>query len=256
MALTRYRLTAAIGAVLLSSAVQAKIDQLPASLQTIADQGVTFVGTFEAPGNLTGYVGEYQGQGLAVYTTADGQHALVGTLIDSSGRDMGADHIRRLIDEPRYGEAWNTLQDEANWFIEGDANAPNIVYTFTDPFCPYCQRMHEMMRPYIESGEVQLRHIMVGIIREASPAIAATIIGSDNPMEQLLEHMQTFADGGITMQGTAMRAGQSALRTNHEIMRSLNLSATPASFYKDKEGVVRLLEGAPQQEQIRDILVN
>lgn len=259
MAMNRHFLSSlvlALSAPLMLAACGANAeDDLPPPVQIIADQGVDFVGTFDAPGGLTGYVGEYQGQGLTVYVTADGEHAVAGNMLNSYGQDIGAQHIRRLIEEPRYGEAWGTVE-EANWFIEGDENAPNIFYTFTDPFCPYCQRMHEAMRPYVESGRAQIRHIMVGIIREASPTIAATILGSDDPMEQLLEHMNTISDGGILMQGLAMRKGQPTLRENHETMRELNLSATPATFYKDHNGVVQLIQGAPSQQLIEQMLVN
>lgn len=249
-------LVMALSAPLMLAACGAKAeDELPAPVQMIADQGVSFVGNFDAPGGLTGYVGEYQGQGVAVYLTPDGEHAVVGNMLNSEGQDIAAEHIRRLIDEPRYGEAWGTIE-EANWFIEGDENAPNIVYTFTDPFCPYCRRMHEAMKPYVDAGQIQVRHIMVGIIREASPAIAATIIGSDNPMEKLLEHMDTIDDGGIVMQGTAMRSGQRALREHHDMMRGLNLSATPVTFYKDRNGVVQQVQGAPQPQQIEQMIVN
>lgn len=259
MAMNRHFLSSllmALSAPLMLTACGAKAeDDLPAPVQTIANQGVNFVGTFDAPGGLTGYVGEYQGQGLTVYLTEDGEHALVGNMLDTNGQDIGMQHIRRLIEEPRYGEAWDLIE-QAEWFIEGSEDAPNVVYTFTDPFCPFCRRMHESMKPYVDNGQVQVRHIMVGIIREASPAIASTIIGSDDPMAQLLEHMDTIDDGGIVMQGTAMRSGQRALRQHHEIMRELNLSATPATFYKDGNGVVQLVQGAPRPEQIQQMLVN
>lgn len=229
---------------------------LPAALRPIASQGVNFIGTFEAPGNLTGYVGEYQGQGLAVYVTEDGEHAVVGNMINAQGADIGAQHVRRLVDEPRYGEAWELLEQSA-WFIEGDENAPNVVYTFTDPFCPFCRRMHEALKPYVAEGRLQVRHIMVGIIREASPTIAASILGADQPIDKFLEHMRTYDDGGIIMDGVAMRAGQADLRQNQAIMRELNLSATPATFFKDANGVVQLIQGAPQDAAtIEQMLAN
>lgn len=252
-----------VGATLMLAGTTAAIAQaalsdsdLPNALRPIASQGVQFVDTFEAPGGLTGYVGEYQGQGLVVYVTADGEYALVGNMLNNQGMDIGSEHVRRIIDEPRYGEAWGALE-EANWFIEGDENAPNIIYTFTDPFCPYCRRLHESLKPYVDDGRIQVRHLMVGIIREASPAIASTIIGSDDPYETFLEHMQTYDDGGIMMNGTDMRRGQNLMRENQTIMRDLNLSATPATFYKDRDGVVQLIQGAPRNAAaIEQMLVN
>src|SRR5690554_4064102 len=127
MAMNRHfvsSLVLALSAPLMLAACGAKAeDDLPPPVQIIADQGVDFVGTFDAPGGLTGYVGEYQGQGLTVYVTADGEHAVAGNMLDSYGRDIGVQHIRRLIEMPRFGEYWGTFE-EANWFIDGDENAP------------------------------------------------------------------------------------------------------------------------------------
>lgn len=230
---------------------QATDSPLPAPVQLIEQQGVTIVGTFEGPDDITGYVGEYQGQGLTLYVTADGENAFIGTWLDAEGNDRGAEHIRRLVEAPRYANAWESLE-QADWVAEGDADT--IIYTFTDPFCPHCRRMHESLHSYVESGQIQVRHIMVGIIREASPAIAATILGSEDPTAALLEHMERIEDGGIDMNGQAMRAGQSSLRQHHEIMRSLNLSSTPVTFYKDSNDVVQMIQGAPGVYHIEAML--
>ncbi|RUO28975.1 thiol:disulfide interchange protein DsbG [Aliidiomarina sedimenti] len=254
MAVNHPRIILTLAASLLISACGANAsDELPPPIQNVANQGVEIKGSFEGPDGMTGYVGEFQGQGLAIYATADGQNAFVGTWIDSDGRDMGAAHIRRLIDEPRYADAWVELE-QANWIQEGSDDAEHTLYTFTDPFCPYCRQMHESMKPYIESGQVQLRHIMVGIIREASPSIAATILGSDDPAAALSEHMSTFDDGGILMQGSALRQGNPILQQNHSLMRSLNLSSTPATFFKDQNDVVQMVQGAPNEQAIEAML--
>ncbi|RUO25544.1 thiol:disulfide interchange protein DsbG [Aliidiomarina minuta] len=231
-------------------------EDLPAPLQNITSQGVNIIGSFAAPGSLTGYVGEYQGQGLTLYTTADGQYAIIGNMIDSNGNNIGASHMRRLIDEPRYSDAWETLQADTHWIVDGDEDAPNVVYTFTDPFCPFCKRMHDSMRPYVESGQVQVRHIMVGIIRENSPAVAATILGSDDPTALLIKQMDTLNAGGVSIQQAAMSFGESAIDDNYAVMTKLNLRATPATFYRDQEGTVRLIQGAPREGQIREMIIS
>lgn len=254
IAVTSAKATPAVATALQSSNIPES--ELPKALNPLASQGVSFVGTFGAPGELTGYVGSYQGQGLVVYVTPDGEHAIVGNMIDEQGRDIGASYIQRMHDAPRQSQAWEKVEG-ANWFIEGDENAPNVLYTFTDPFCPYCRRLHESVKPYVEEGRLQVRHIMVGIIREASPAIASSILGSEDPYQMFLEHMNTFDDGGIVMDGNAMRRAQSDLRENQAIMREMGLSSTPVSYYKDSDGNVQMLQGAPRsREQIEQMLVN
>ncbi len=53
---------------------------------------------------------------------------------------------------------------------DGKDNAPKIIYMFSDPNCPYCNRFWQLARPWVDSGKVQIRHIMVGILSHDSPA--------------------------------------------------------------------------------------
>ena len=63
-------------------------------------------------------------------------------------------------------------------FWTGKKEAPVIVYVFADPFCPYCKQFWQQARPWVESGKVQLRTLLVGVIKPESPATAAAIPGN------------------------------------------------------------------------------
>lgn len=76
-------------------------------------------------------------------------------------------------------QVWAQLES-ATWVLDGKADAPRIVYTFSDANCPYCNHFWEAARPWVNSGKVQLRHLLVGIIREDSPAKAAAILGASD----------------------------------------------------------------------------
>jgi len=71
---------------------------------------------------------------------------------------------------------------------DGDVKAPRIVYLFSDPNCPYCNMFWEQARPWVKAGKVQLRHIMVGIIREDSPGKSAALFAAKDPQKALEEH--------------------------------------------------------------------
>lgn len=60
-------------------------DELPAAIKAVEGRGAKVVGSFDAPGGLKGYAARYNGQGLALYLTADGEHVLIGTLLDAKG---------------------------------------------------------------------------------------------------------------------------------------------------------------------------
>lgn len=59
--------------------------------------------------------------------------------------------------------------EKASWILDGKKDAPVIVYVFADPFCPYCKQFWQQARPWVESGNVQLRTLLVGVIKPESP---------------------------------------------------------------------------------------
>lgn len=61
---------------------------LPQAIQAIEDRGAEIVGQFSAPGGLQGYAARYNGEGLGLYLTADGQHVLIGSLLNAAGEDL------------------------------------------------------------------------------------------------------------------------------------------------------------------------
>ncbi len=63
--------------------------------------------------------------------------------------------------------------------------APIVLYVFADPFCPYCKQFWQQARPWVDSGKVQLRTLLVGVIKPESPATAAAILASKNPAQTL-----------------------------------------------------------------------
>src|SRR3546814_15255440 len=67
-----------------------------------------------------------------------------------------------------------------------------------DANCPYCNAFWEAARPWVDSGKVQLRHILVGIIKDDSPAKAAAILGAPDRSAALLTNERQFGQGGIT----------------------------------------------------------
>lgn len=223
--------------------------QEPEVISYIKQQGVTIVDTFDAPAGLKGYAAMVQGQPMSIYLTEDKQYAVIGNLINAEGDDLGQEALYELISAPQNEKVWQQLES-AKWVLDGDKNAKQIIYTFTDPFCPYCQRLREMAEPFIAKGEVQFRHIIVGILQENSVQKAASILAAESPEEALQQHIQQSDIAGSSKNEEAITKGTVLVDENNLLMEQLGMMATPTSVYKDAKGHVRLVEGMPMRDDI------
>jgi thiol:disulfide interchange protein DsbG len=225
----------------------------PAPVQALIAQGVQVEAQFPAPGGMTGYAARYQGQPLALYLTADGKQVIVGTMLDAAGENLSAGQLDEYLPEPDFDKAWPLLEQTA-WVREGAADAKRIVYVFSDPNCPYCNAFWQATQPYI-GKDLQVRHIMVGILSESSRAKAAAILAAKNPAAALAQHERTHSSGGIAPLENIPAAIQQKLASNVELMRELGAHGTPAIFYKDREGKVRGITGMPQPDVLKREIV-
>ncbi|GAA4360550.1 thiol:disulfide interchange protein DsbG [Kangiella marina] len=230
-----------------------RVKQYPAPIESIIDQGVEIIDTFEAPAGMIGYAGMMRGQPLAIYVTSDKEHAIVGTLIDKDGVNLTVDVMDSLVEGPRMERAWKELEESA-WVADGSDDAPVIIYTFTDTNCPYCHKFREAAEPWIKAGKVQLRHILVAILRKSSMSKGATILGSDDPEAMMQQHNNAFSQGGVTVDPAAVEKGQVRVQLNTNMMQRLGFGATPTSLYKDQNGKIKSVQGMPQGDMLEQMM--
>ena len=161
---------------------------------------------------------------------------------------------------PTSDRIWGRLA-QATWLTDGQAKAPRTVYVFTDPNCPYCNKFWSDARPWVDSGKVQLRHVIVGILTPTSPGKAAALLADKNPAQALdayerghvAETLKAMASGRLRPLGDAglqplaaiPRAVQAQIDGNEKLMADLGLRATPAVVWKDESGAVQMLMGVP-----------
>jgi len=218
---------------------------VPAPIKGLQKLGFEVVSEFDAPGGLRGFAGVVGGQQpAAAYLTPDGKHVVVGSLFDAQGNDVGRDLLTAKVAGPMTTKIWSQLENSA-WVADGKADAPRVVYTFGDANCPYCHRFWDAARPWVDAGKVQLRHIMVGVIREDSPGKAAAIIGAKDPSAALLENEHGFERGGIKPVAISAEVGRK-LEANQALMVELGFQGTPGILFKDAEGNVQRRSGMPQ----------
>ena len=81
------------------------------------------------------------------------------------------------ISKPLTEKTWKQLES-STWIADGSKKAPRVVYVFTDPNCPYCNKFWSDARPWVKADKVQLRHVMVGILGPTSPGKAAALLSA------------------------------------------------------------------------------
>lgn len=238
---------------LLGMAMGAQAKDWPAPIKALEAKGVEVIGTFDAPGGLTGYAGMIEQQPLAIYLTADGNQAIVGSMIDAKGVDLSQEPLNRLVTKPMTAKIWKQLEG-STWIADGAKNAPRIIYTFTDPNCPYCNKLWSDARPWVTAGKVQLRHVMVGILGPTSPGKAAALLSAKDPQAALTQHEQQHRSGGVKPLDQTPPTVRAQLDANQALMQQLGFSATPTTLYKDADGNLKTLQGAPSAEMLSRIL--
>ncbi|WP_426140821.1 thiol:disulfide interchange protein DsbG [Pseudomonas sp. DWP3-1-2] len=227
--------------------------ELPAPIKALEAKGARIIGSFDAPDGLRGYAAEYQKQAIALYLTGDGKHVLAGNLYDAQGKDLSEAPLQKLVYEPMAKELWSGLE-KSTWIADGSADAPKVVYLFSDANCPYCNMFWQQARPWVKAGKVQLRHIMVGIIREDSAAKAAALLVDKDPQAALKTHEQAGKSSQLKPLSDVPKDIQTRLDANLKMMTDLGLSATPSIFYLDAQGQLQQQQGAPQTAQLEKIL--
>lgn len=225
----------------------------PAPIQALRMQGVQIVGTFDAAGGMTGYAGIVGRRSIAIYLTADKQHAIVGYMIDGTGAFVDQATVQDMTIGPMAEQTWTQLAN-SHWVAEGSSNAASIVYEFSDPNCPYCHVFWKRVQPWIDAGKVQVRHVMVGVIAENSPNKAAAIFAADNPEQAFTHNQQQFANGGIEPMPDIPAEILSKIMSNQQLMSRLGVRGTPGIFYRTEDGQVGLWRGAPSPEELVAVL--
>ena len=233
----------------------------PTPLRALESQGVTVVGTFPAPGGLTAWAAYTGRQPVALYATPDGKHVVAGSMLDADGKNLTREALDKAVRGPMSAAMWKQAE-AAHWINDGQAKAPQTVYVFTDPNCPYCNKFWADARPWVDSGKVELRHIMVGILTPTSAGKAAALLTDKNPSAALAayerghsaENAKTLAtgrpkplgDSGVKPLSSIPAAVQAKLDANEKLMAQWGLQATPAVVWRDSAGVVQMRAGAPE----------
>lgn len=138
--------------------------------------------------------------------------------------------------------------ESSNWVQDGKTDAPRIIYVITDPNCIWCHRFWEAARPWVNAGDVQIRHVLVGVIKKTSAGKAAAILDAPNPSIALEANELSMKDGGISEATVISNSAKIALADNLRLMHQFGFRGTPAILYTDSNGDLIGLAGYPRDQ--------
>lgn len=217
---------------------------LPAPVQALAGKGLHITGDLKAPKGYRGFIGQYQGQPLPVYLLPDGQHVVVGSLYDATGKDLTMPAMRDALDAGLSEAQWQQL-GKSSWVVEGNPAAKRVVYVFVDTRCPYCHLLWKASQPYLDKGNVQVRNIIVAVISPSSLPEGAAILDAKDPSKAWRANEKNFGQNPQPAANEGSAASRAKIRANNALMMHLGSNGTPTEVYKDADGKIHVLQGMP-----------
>lgn len=103
----------------------------------------------------------------------------------------------------------------------------------------------------VESGKVQLRTLLVGVIKPESPATAAAILASKDPAQTRHDYEQSNGKLKLNVPTDIPAALMRTLNINQQLMDDLGANATPAIYYMNKDNMLQQVVGLPDKEKLQ-----
>ncbi|MGF6604287.1 thiol:disulfide interchange protein DsbG [Paraburkholderia sp. GAS448] len=190
---------------------------IPSVVRAIAPGQGQVAGAFDAPDGFKGWLVQ-EGQPPStkiVFTTPDGKYLLAGHLVGPDRIDLTERYTEDLIKRPLLEHAWPDVEQAAS-VREGASNPKAVIYAVADPNCIYCHLLWKALQPYEAEG-LQVRWILVGLIKQDSFGKAAALLEANDP-PAAMRRLQT----GRACHGQPWHAGLAA-REHGSIQASSDL---------------------------------
>ena len=192
--------------------------------------------TFPGPEN-SGLVGVIlapaQGVGAKQvgWASADGSVITPGPLFDKNGTNLNetalAEHGGLL--QPK--DLAQRILDSNLGFVAGKSGP--IVTVFFEPYCGYCNKLFEELRPKIDNGTLRARFVMVSFLRPDSAARAADIMTAKDSYKAL-KAWEGLADKMNAPASKATTEQQQPVLQASAMFNEASLGGTPATLICNK----------------------
>jgi thiol:disulfide interchange protein DsbG len=242
------------GAMLVSPA---RADTIPKSLEPLRAAGYQIGKHFDAGHGLTGWVVTYSGQTKILFTTADGEGLISGSLFDAEGHNLSAGFGSQYIVKTDLKPVYADLAKSSFVAEHGPGAVQRIIYVLFDPNCPYCSVAWKALRPYIGAG-LEVRWVPVAYLQSDSAPKAAAILGAKDPLAALKSNEESFDakahEGGIPAAASVPDAVAGVLKHNEELMGRLGSSATPTFVWIGADKEIQTQAGLPPPLKMLEIV--
>lgn len=156
-----------------------------------------------------------------VYFSADGKYLVAGDIIEVATE-------RNLTEEGRAQERVALLKgsDDVEHVIYGPRDNDKKIWVFTDPACPYCQKLHEEVPKLVAAG-ISVEYLAWPRGGPRGPGYAQTqAVWCSKDREKAYDQV---------MRGEELKVGSCdhPIRKHFELGETLNVSGTPAVFGPD-----------------------
>lgn len=242
-----FALSAALGLSCISSLAA---DRLPAPIQSAVDSGLKFERSFEAAGNLDGWIlSKGPGNHTVLFTSKDGEVGFSGVLFNAQGANLNKQYLEKYAPKPDYEQLWSQLES-SSWISQGTKteNAKSVVYIFEDANCGYCHLAWKALSPYTKAG-LQIRWIPVAFLAADSMPKAIRLLSSKDGDAAIAELHANFGKK-LLLAAAVDEVLTAKVEANANIMQSWGFNATPSIFYRDASGKVRARGGMPNLSEL------
>ncbi|AEB28527.1 Thiol:disulfide interchange protein DsbG precursor [Francisella hispaniensis] len=173
------------------------------------------------------------------FTSEDGGVIVNGELLawDSNQNKLTSlnnIYANYFTSSPKANNLYLNIKKYATYIQQGSDEAPHKFYAIIDPSCSYCNRLFDATQPAINSGELAVRWILLGALRN-SPEIVRSIFNSKDPLEALIKYHKTkIYDQNLTQQNE---------KAENNLRLSSDIEGFPTIVYKTPQGALKISGG-------------
>ena len=212
---------------------------LPQALQRIQGEGAVVVRSFPAPDSLTGWIVRIQGRYVVLYSTPSGDYLISGVLVDKDGRNLSAAYDEQYTPKPDPAKLLAALGPDP-WLVEEGAPTAPLIYAYADPNCIYCNKLWNDIRPYVQSGKVRVRWVLLAFLKTTSKGRAAAILSAHDRAAALAQDELKFdkdrEEGGIPELRPVPPDVDNVLKIHTDQMNEAGGMGTPTLIFHGQNG--------------------
>ncbi len=184
-----------------------------------------------------------QGQKLVLYTDENGRYLLLGGrggLVNIFDLKTKENLTKKELDELNKLSK-KQVHELEKYVAFTYGNKGKVVYLFTDPECPFCQRLEPTLKKLADEGKIQVKVILYPLpfhphAKEKSVAIVCQNIG----WEGLKKNFWT-EDRMKNLENWQCEKGKSLVEKSLEAAKKYGVSGTPTMITEDGKKVVGAL---------------